>query len=303
MSQQFGNVIPNKEDFLTTLNSLMPGWNLAHIRDMQGKMIYALAIEVQGPLQIGDEMSINDSIIPLDDHANAFYGFCFGARTTNLPDDPEELKKIWKRSQETYKFIQDTLTKNGKDRAYCPACKTKHSFSHGITGESQICPECFGLGQIYHFGPQKELGVRLLSGITTGLDNGMFWAKFEPDSLAALLEMYDRYSTGILCEITQGYLIRHTWEVIQHTFPNTAIWFTIDDIQEPGLGDYVSTNKGSKNRHFYFQCNDGTWLNLHTGKQEIPSEAPRLAGKSDLPYKNRWNVTLEIFKNLCKLTQ
>lgn len=303
MSDKTERTIPNKDEFLNTLNSLMPSWNLAHVRDMQGQMIYALAIKVQGPLMIGDEMSINDSIIPIDDHPNAFYGFCFGARTADLPDDPEELKKIWKKSEETYIFIQDTLTKNGRDRDYCPACKTKHGFSTGMIENSQICPECFGLGHIYHFGPQKELGTRLLSGIQTGRESGMFWAKFEPDSLAALLEMYDRYSTGVLCEIAQGYLVERAWDIIQHTFPNAFITCTIDDIREPGLGDYVSTKAGSQNRHFYFPCNDGTWINLHTGEQEIPSEAPRLVGKSDLPTKNRWNVTLDILRNLCKLTK
>lgn len=313
--------VPSKENFIKELNGRIPGWNLAVVNDMTGKTVFALTIEVQGPLMIGDEMGINDPIIPITDHASAFYGFTFGTSAAELPDDPQELKNIWDKSLETYEYILQA----GKDREYCPACMgEKYKISNGNTKGWQICQTCFGLGYIYAFGPQKKLGISLIRGAQSGRSENHFWAKFTPDALQALFGLYDAYHTGLVTDIAQDYLPgKDRFRVIQETFPGIKIYYAIDDQVEAGLGDFVYLEGKTKfqvaGRHFYYVRNSHQRINLHSGKVEIKNwmllayakaggtwglkdsdKLHEVKTSEDMPGRDRWNVTLNILRNLCK---
>lgn len=293
----FNYRINPKRLFISALKNRTPGWNLCKTGTPDyKKTIFALTLP-HGPMFIGDEMGINDPIIPIDNHEDAFHGFSFGISVDELPSDIHELANIWKKTISTYEFVK------GKPyEVVCPKCKGKSDyFGSGRTEDGHLCPECFGLGKIYTFGRQKEIGQRLLAG------SEIVWVRmpelhFKPDGLLALMEVYDLYHTGQLWNIMR--YISDSSEVvaqiITETFPEVEILVTYDHIDEPGLCDFGFDKNGkSWNRHFYI-LKEGQYLNLYTGKVETPSQKPRPAKLPDeLPSRDRWNVRIDILRNLC----
>lgn len=295
------SVIPQKSDFLKELEKQTPGWNLAYVnRDWRDeKSVFALAPTIEGPLLIGDEMGINDPIIPLEDHQNTFYGFTFGAETKNLPDNRRELAKIWRLAIATYKFAQ------GKSfYISCPVCKSRSgNSSRGQTIRGHFCRKCFGMGSIYTFGPQKKLGRILLRESSAKLVNHSTMVKFLPAGLSALLKLYDTYHTGFVSEIAQHYLISNSFSVIKKTFPNFNVYFTYDDQREPGMCDFVQDIRHKIWYRRFYLLLDEKYINLYTGEEVDEIWATSLMpirNSLDLPNRDRWNVTLDIMRNLCK---
>lgn len=299
-NNSFRHTVPAKVNFLKELRSLIPGWDLGYVVDMNQNNIFALAPYVQGPLMIGDDMFINDPIVSITNHENAYYGFTFGAGTKELPDNLEELAAIWHQALATYEFV-----KGKPHRTACSTCVSENRYSgSGLKGDS-FCPECFGMGSVYSFGPQKKIGKKLLENSKVNSENGNRFYEFRPEGLQSLFSLYDTYHTGVVTDIVQDYLIHHASDIVQQTFPDTRIIITYDELSDPGLGDFVrtATNK-ILYRHFYVQSGD-SYLNLYTGILEEPRSELLLPAvyQKRFPGKFRWNVTVEILRNLCKFTK
>jgi hypothetical protein len=292
--------VPSKANFLEELETKTPGWSLARVVTVDKKTVFALTPTTKGPMYIGDDIGINNPLIPINDHTNAFYGFSFGAGSEDLPDDPRELAIIWKQALGTYEFV-----KGKPNEIPCPVCKGDLGFGYGRSKRGHFCRRCFGLGTIYTYGPQRKLGKRLLQGSTAKIVSHRQTVKFQPNGLSALLSLYDTYHTGIVTNIAQDYLIDNAYSVLKETFPNTVIYVNYDQNNEPGLCDVVWDHKGKTwYRHFFMLQENGCYLNLFTGREEIPSLTPSPINSSrDLPARERWNITLDVMRNLCKFAK
>lgn len=288
----FSYQINIKTFYLKALNKQLKPWNLVKWKDG-----FALAPRINYPLMIGDEMSINDPIIPLSNADKAVYGYENTVNINDLPNNVHQLVSISKQALAIRKFVE-----NKPHTTYCSSCGPK-GYGSGLSPNGSFCPECYGLGLLYTFGAQNELGEKLLHGSNIRIVDHRLSGSFQPDGLAALLALYDTYSTGVVCDIAQDYLVNHAYSVIQQTFPNATIYFTIDGKSEVDLSDFVHTDEGMLYRHFYLFQND-VYINLYTGIQETPrTETERVFSQHHLPTKHRWNVTLDILRNLCKYAQ
>ncbi|EKD53431.1 MAG: hypothetical protein ACD_61C00044G0006 [uncultured bacterium] len=287
--------------FLKKINQTLPGWLLCVYSNIDGKVVFGLT-PTWGPLLVGDEMGINDPIISIDNINDACYGFNGGLSDSDvkkiLPNDLREWKKIWDKAVETHRII---LSK-GKNEDRCPGCTDRY-FGTGLSKEGYLCPKCFGLGGIYTYGPQKEIGERLLQGSDIKVVDRQATIKFQPSGLLALIDLYRTYHTGIVTDIAQEYLVKHFHSVLNEVFPEVVIYKTEDNQEENGWSAYfLDQNGDTRIRHFYLLRN-GHFINLLSGKAETPSHVPQPALKEDFPDRDRWNLSIDILANLCKLAK
>lgn len=288
-----------REAFLRKLNQKLGKWELCG----HSPNLY-LQLSFTHPVLVGDETGINTPIIPLNDPADVRYGYYYGGSTRDLPKSPLKLRKLWQKALSVYRSLPETT--NYRD--YCDHCTTegrKYGAS-GIKGRG-ICPKCFGLAQIYHWGKQKEYGQKFIAGST------LVWAKngylekvvFTPEGLKSLLFLYDRFTTGVVVDIVQEYLVTQAYNIIRTTFPNSPIYYTYSEQPEPGLCDFVYDGNNHRKiwyRRFYL-LQEGKYINLYTGKVETPNNEIDLVIQEYLPNRDRWNVTIEILRNLCKFAK
>lgn len=275
--------------YLQTLNKKLHPWKL--VNSANG---FALAPSIDYPLLVGDEMSINDPIVSIANPNDAVYGFADVTDINDLPKSLSRLTNIWKQALATLEFIG-----NRPSSKTCPSCGKK-GYGYGLSADGSFCPTCFGMGTIYTFGPQQELGEKLLRGSNIKIVDRKLSGGFQPDGLAALLALYDTYHTGVVTDIVQDYLVYHAHHVITQTFPSVAIYFSYDDQPDPGLCDFVHSPQGVLFRHFYLRQGDD-YYNLYTGELEHPRTELEIVYCQDfLPNWDRWNVALDIMRNLCK---
>jgi hypothetical protein len=287
-----------KTIFLRKINRRRPGWLLSVYSKTDGKVVFGLT-PTWGSLLVGDEMGINDPTISIDNLNDAYYGFNGGLDDGDvLPNDIREWKKIWDKAIKTHQII---LSKGNND-IFCPDHEI--SLYAGLTKEGQICPKCFGLGHVYTYGPQQELGKRLLLGSDIKVIDRRATIKFKPDGLSALLSLSDTYHTGIVAEIAHRYLVGNAFSVIKSTFPDITVFFTYYFESEPGLCDFVRTQNNEIVYRRFFMLQGDHYINLYTGDEETPTqELIPVTSQDNFPDEFRWNVTLDIFRNLCKFAK
>lgn len=173
--------------FLRALHKRLSPWNLVN---NSGK--FALAPSIDYPLMIGDEMCINDPIIPLDDPNDVWYGYAHPTTITDLPKHPSTLKHIWDKAIAITKGLPE------KTRSICPTCAPKPGgWGNGMLN-GQICPTCFGLSTIYYLGKQTEFGTKFREGLTLTREAGRLTnISFTSEALANFTYMYERFGGGI----------------------------------------------------------------------------------------------------------
>lgn len=284
--------------FLGKLNKQIPGWLLSvHSMTADGKIVYGLC-PTWGPLMVGDEMFINDPVISIDNINDAYYGFNGGLSDSDakeyIPNDIRQWKVIWDKAIKRHQEIN-----NKKYSSRCSVCRQEYDHGTGVTSDGQICPSCFGLGEIFTYGPQKELGERFLKGssITLGRKKRII---FQPDGLAAAIKLYRVYHSGVVLDLVQSYLVYHCGQVIQNTFPNAQVVKVVDDKPETNNWNAWRYDQNG-NQHFlhlYLQTGD-QYINLFSGKPEVPSSKPTKAGTQDVPSDDRWDMSITALENLC----
>jgi hypothetical protein len=295
--------IQPKEIFVRKLNRRIPGWVIGVFKDKSGKAVFCLTPVTQGPLSGDDMMFINDPVISIDDVENAHYdfngGFNPGDGKRYLPG-PREWKKIWDNAIATYLYILNNPKYDGKNEASCPDCKGQYSFETGLTKKGHLCPTCFGLGTIFTYGPQEKFGKILLDGSDIIIEDRRNTIKFSPTGLKALIDLYHTYSTGIVTDIAQDYLVWHCHEVLQQVFPDVVIYKTEDQIPEDGWSEsFYGADGVFTYRHLYAKKGK-EYVNLFSGKVETPSHAPVLADlPDDTPGRDRWNLCIDLLYTLC----
>lgn len=287
-----------RDAFLRNLNRKLDKWELCG-----NGPDYYLQLSFTHPMLVGDEMFIRDPLIPLDNPADARYGYYYGTSYWDLPRNPFKLKALWKRALSVYKSLP--VTTNYKVHCdYCAKSGSEYNAT-GIKGDS-ICPKCFGLSQIYHWGKQSEYGQKFING------SRLIWSKdgylnkviFNPEGLENLLLLYDHFGSGVVLDIVQEYLIRHAFEVISTTFPKEVIYYTYSEQPEQGLCDFVHDGDGKTWFRRFYLHKSNKYINLYSGNSETPSnEISLVTNDRHLPNQVRWNVTLDIFRNLCKFTK
>lgn len=291
----FSFTLNYRYSFLLNLNRKLGKWELCG----NGPDFY-LQLAFTHPMLVGDEMFINDPIVPLNDPSDVRYGYYYQASYWDLPRNPLALYKLWQKAVSTYRALPVT----DSYRTYCDHCAEKgHEYSASGIKHSGICPKCFGLATVYHWGKQTEYGQKFMAGST------LIWTKngylekiiFTPEGLKNLLILYDRFTSGIVADIAQHHLIKHAYSIICATFPNAVIYITYDKQSEPGLCDFVwGGDNETWYRHFYLLQED-KYINLYTGNIETLNQETLLVTSQDhLPNRDRWNVTLDILRNLCK---
>ena len=290
-----------KVTFLRKLNKHLPGWLLCVYSEDDDQVVYGLT-PTWGPLMVGDEMFINDPIISLNNIVDARYGFNGGLAESDankyIPRDFRQRKVIWNKAMSTL----DQITKKKNNSRECPSCKDPSGYSSGLTSDGHICPKCFGLGQIYAFGPQKRIGKRLLDGSEITIIRHQVTTVFQPDGLHAIIELYRTYHTGIVRDLVQDYLVKYCGIIIKKTFPNAQIFKVEDSKPEKNNWNafFYTANGECKNLHLYLQKGD-QYFNLFSGKAETPSSTPSKAGPKDVPNQDRWDICVDLLENLSKL--
>jgi hypothetical protein len=284
--------------FLRKLNKRLTGWLLCVYSEKGGKIIYGIC-PTWGPLMVGDEMFINDPVISLDDINDAYYGFNGGLNDSDvkkhIPNDLRQWKVIWDKATKRHQEVN-----NKKDKIVCPDCQYGHGYGTGVTQDGHICPSCFGLGNIYTYGRQKEIGARFLKGSSIILGRNAK-INYDSDGLAALIQLYRDYRTGIILNLVQDNLVNYAGQIIAEVFPRAEVVKVIDDKSEANNWNaWCYDEEGNHHYlHLYLKTEDG-YINLFSGKQEIPSSEPTKADIKDVPNRDRWDMSVTLLENLCK---
>jgi len=297
----FNFTINPKVQFLKKLNLKIPGWLLCQHSKTNGKIVFGLT-PTWGPLLCGDEIGINDPIISINNIKDAYYGFNGGLSSVDakkvIPNDIREWKKIWDKAIKAHHIVR-----KGNIEVRCPDCSDRYGFGTGLNHNGHLCPSCFGLGYLYTYGPQQELGKILLEGLDITIVNHKIQSiKFQSNGLNALISLYHTYHTGIVTDLTQGYVAMNCSSILNEVFPNIVILKIEDEKEEEGWSFfYYDQNGKQKIRHLYVITKKNEFINLFTGKEEVLSQQAVPAQlPEDLPGEDSMNLKIDLLYNLCK---